>query len=369
MDKKKEAEKQREREAKLENERKEATRQAITKQFNQVKTLIEEGRHHEAWTIIRAVEPVDVDQRVTKKQLEAMLWGKDGLPEKQLEVLEGVQADLPFDESSLEFYYDLACLLQRQDSPGKALHIFKRFIDNQYHTFRNDILERYRQLKDSGVVGDAGSGMVGETHRVYVGGMQPTVESLRAWIDQSSRLPEYFRHSILLNDSEYDRAERVDRPFNGDLSQAELAAAFKQALARAGLDAFQVEEQRLMLQFGGPQGQQKPANILMLCPRSGTPLNANSGAIRFGVEVALIGRTGASLNYYEFFTPARPEDAPGQQPDIRDFNDAIYQTIISIHATPDPQRNALIGTLRDLVKGTVEAELERRRQSGYQSFF
>lgn len=369
VDKAKEAAERQAREAEARRRQQQQTRQQALNQIDQALTLATAGDLRQANELLRQIDGRDRDIHIARTQAEAELWRLQSVPEMQLKTLEKLREELPFDEANLDYYYQLACLYQDGGSAGKALHIFNQFVEKGVHLHRDDILDRWRQLKDSDTAADAGSGAEADL-QLWVGGKERASEALRGWVDAANRAQRYFRDSILLNEDDYRSAERISQPFTGDIDLRDILTELNRVLQQEGFGQDIVAElHQLSIRHAGSEASARPATALLLRPLKDPLLTLDSGSLRLATQVMFEGKTGASLTYYECFTPHNPESGAGQQPDPRDFNDSVYQGVTQLQQTPDPQRTRRLQTYRELVKATVETALQKRARGGSQMFF
>ncbi len=351
---------QQERQRKAREEREAQARaevQTALDQLDRALQLAQSGDLAEAtrtWHAVRNEHPDVARQRL---RVEAELWRFKDVPEKRQKALEQLVEQLPFDEKHLQERYELACLYEETGSPGKAFRLLKQFLDQGYDWYRDDILSRWRRLKEAGVTGGAHESDAG-AYRVRVGAMDRTVESVRAWIDEATRSRGYFSDSILLND-DFKEPLAIDRAASTKPAAAELTSELNDALRRTGFAGeYRAVEQRIALQHeAGLPGGDTP--VLLIRSTGPGPLWFDMGAVNLAVHVIERGRAGVSLAYYELFTPHDPEELPGKQPDARSFNDAVLDALLRLQQ-PDPARQERLRTLREqVVRQSVERLLER----------
>mgnify|MGYP000356011940 CR=1 FL=1 len=352
-----------------EQEREKQLREETLIRIASVINLAEQGEIKQANQILQAVITEDPELNIAKRRAEAELWRIQKLPEMQLAILEKLQSQLAFNQANLDYYYQLACLLQQLDSPGKAYYIFNQFIESSLHLYKDDIIDRWRQLKEQGITAESSHGLV-SGHILRVISMDKSDASLRGLIDEISRKQQYFRDSVLLNQQDYQDLEKIEHAYSGELVLKDLVKAIQRTLELEDFGlSIKVETQDMSLFQNKGQSQTMPLTLITLKPIKDRALCFDEGSIYLGVQVLFEGKTGVNLGFYEYFTPQKPEDLPGQQADARDFNDALYTVLTSIQHTSDQRRKSRLQTLKELLQRTVKSELEKRGRSQTAQFF
>jgi|GEM_PF-2652964 len=335
---------------------KQAAREAIRRELQAVLEAARSGDLPGATKRLQGINPPETDLRIEKMKVQAELWRLKDVPDMQLKVLEELATELPFDQKTLEFYYEMACLYQEGGSDAKAFTILNRFVENSYDWFKEDILTRWQQLKGKGTT--PSHGPYRGSCRIMVGAMDRTVESVRAWIDRATADQRCFTESILLNDSSFKDIERVERSFSSAFELKSVVSGHNRRLQESGYIHYQSEQGQIALEQEGVSGGSE-AEVLVIRPTGNGPLVLEFGTINLAAQFMPEGRSAVSLAFYEFFTPRSPQDFPGQQPDLRDFNDKIYKTVSLIQQN-NTERTVLLRSHRELIVKSVTAFLEQQ---------
>lgn len=333
----------------------------------QMAELAENGDTVEAFKLLKEFKPLTDEMKLAALKIEAKLWQAQDIPEMQIKVLEKLCQQLPFTEPHFNEFYQLACLFQQHQSPGKALNIFQQFIDQSNHFYASDIVSRWRTLKELGTCSESLN--LDQVPTIRLGGLERSVEALRGWLDDASRKQIYFREGIVLNEDELDRSEKIDATFNGSITLESIAMQLQNSLETSGLaKQLKVEVKQLVFQHGHKEN--KDVNrFVVIAPLADSLLQLLSGQITIACAVLFDGNAGASLSFYNVFMPDPPEKQAGTQLTVHAFNDNIYRSVMDVMQIANPQRAARISSLQDRVTKAVREKLEQASPNQGQVFF
>lgn len=344
----------------------EAEHQAKLSELETILELAEAGNLADATRRLIAVDDSDPAIKTRKLEVQAELWRLKGVPEKQLETMELLMGLQPFGNDTLELYYRIGCLYQEGKSHAKAFGIFNRFVDNQFDWFKEDILSRWRELKDQGVspVSPISSNA---TSRVLVGAMDRTVESLRGWIDRANGTRNYFAENILLNSDTFTELERVEKSFTDEPDIVQIVEVHSAGLVASGFSGYSVDREQLVISHDAT-GANENVLAIVIRPEADGPMRSQYGSVHIAARIIPEGRSAVSISFYEYFQPADPGLFSGQQPDIRDFNDQVYRAVQRLQQ-PDTARMVLLRSHRQEFVKTVEQLLDQSSRSGSDLMF
>lgn len=335
--------------------------------LTQMAELAEKGDTVEAFKLLKLFTPLSEDMKQKMLKIEAKLWQMQDIPEMQIKILEKLCQQLPFTEPHFNEFYQLACLFQQHQSPGKALNIFQQFIDQSNHFYAADIVSRWRTLKDLGTCSESLN--LDQVPTIRLGGLERSVEALRGWLDDASRKQIYFREGIVLNEEDLDRSEKIDLTFNGNITLESIAMQLHNSLEKSGL-AKQLKADVKQLVFQHGQKDNKDVNrFVVITPIADSLLQLLSGQINIACAVLFDGNAGASLSFYNVFMPDPPEKQAGKQLAVHAFNDNIYRSVVDVMQIPSPQRAARISSLQDRITKAVREKLEQASPNQGQVFF